>query len=80
HKCSRSFRSGERANPNEPLPTCAVCLGIDPHTMPVVKCPADKTWDNKHETFLKCSNRTLIAKASGQCICTHWQCRNGCSE
>ncbi|KIK99049.1 hypothetical protein PAXRUDRAFT_132850 [Paxillus rubicundulus Ve08.2h10] len=67
-------------NPNEPLPTCAVCLGIDPHTMPVVECLTDKTWDSKHETFSKQSNCTLISKATGQCICTHWQWCNSCSE
>ncbi|KIK90680.1 hypothetical protein PAXRUDRAFT_151383 [Paxillus rubicundulus Ve08.2h10] len=80
HKHSWSFRSGERTNPNEPLPTCAICIGIDPHTMPIVECPAEKMWDGKHETFSKRSNHTLITKATGQHICTHWQQRNGCSE
>ncbi|KIK76343.1 hypothetical protein PAXRUDRAFT_93821, partial [Paxillus rubicundulus Ve08.2h10] len=65
---------------NEPLPACAVSLGTDPHPMPIVECPAKKTWDSKHETFSKHSNQTLIAKLTGQCICTLWQQRNGCSE
>ncbi|KIK80778.1 hypothetical protein PAXRUDRAFT_157748, partial [Paxillus rubicundulus Ve08.2h10] len=71
HKCNHSFQANEIMNPGELLPTCTVCLGINPHSMPVVECPAKKTWDNKHKTFSKCSNRTLIAKAMGQRICTH---------
>ncbi|KIK78580.1 hypothetical protein PAXRUDRAFT_91177, partial [Paxillus rubicundulus Ve08.2h10] len=71
------FRSGERTNPNEPLPTCTVCLSINPHTMLIVECPAEKMWDGKHKPFSKQSNHTLISKATGQHICTHWQQCNG---
>ena len=80
HKRNRSFRNQDSSSPNDPLPPCAVCGSIDPHTMPVVECPAEKTWDGKHDTFAKRSNRTLVVKTTGQRICPRWQRREGCFE
>jgi hypothetical protein len=84
HKRSKSFRTGETPatadKPSSPLPTCAVCLGCDAHTMPVVYCPAEKTWDGKHDTYAKRVERKLYAKLTGQQLCTNWQRAEGCSD
>ncbi|KIK75618.1 hypothetical protein PAXRUDRAFT_172244, partial [Paxillus rubicundulus Ve08.2h10] len=62
------------------FPTCTICLGCDAHSMPVVYCPAEKTWDGKHDTYAKQIDRKLYTKSTSQQICTNWQCLEGCPE
>jgi len=81
HKRSKSFHTRDKTiNENEPLPACTVCLSREMHSIPVVECDANKTWDLKHDTFAKRVNRTLISKSTGQRICSRWQRKDGCSD
>jgi len=81
HKHSKSFHTRDKINnENEPLPACAVCLSRELHSVPVVECDANKTWDLKYDTFAKRVNRTLVGKATGQRICSRWQCKDSCSD
>jgi len=81
HKCSKSFHTRDKINnENKPLPACAVCLSHKLHSVPVVECDTNKTWDLKYDMFAKQVNRTLIGKATGQHICSWWQRKDGCSD
>ncbi|KAL4063390.1 hypothetical protein V8B97DRAFT_1876847, partial [Scleroderma yunnanense] len=79
YKHSKSFHSWDRNfSEGEPLPACAVCLSQKVHNTPVIEYDASKTWDNKHNTFTKHVNKTLISKSMDQCLCSHWQQKDGC--
>lgn len=80
YKRQRSFRtppSTDYANPNTPLPACAVCLGRHRHL--VIDCRATKLWDQKRDAFAERIHKALFAK-DGRRICAKWQREEGCSE
>ncbi|KIK79833.1 hypothetical protein PAXRUDRAFT_160196 [Paxillus rubicundulus Ve08.2h10] len=81
-KKQRTFPSS-RSAPNQsqtkagPLPCCAVCLGRHDHC--TIDCEATRTWDDIFNTFSKRIHKALFSKAN-VCLCTKWQCSEGCSE
>ena len=62
------------------LPVCAVCLGRHKHSMPVVQCPATRTWDNKFNTYCERVNKALKTREGGVTLCSLWQHDCSCRE
>ena len=93
HKRQRSFRNEpQTAGSSTPsnrdpsnatpfiLPVCAVCLGRHKHSMPVVQCPATRTWDDKFDTYCERVNKALKTREGGVTLCSLWQRNCSCRE
>ncbi|KIK76633.1 hypothetical protein PAXRUDRAFT_169314 [Paxillus rubicundulus Ve08.2h10] len=88
-KRSRTFHaeSGSRSSFSEPnnlspvvLPVCVVCLGCQRHNMPVICCPAKRTWDDQFDTICKRINKVLCLRDRGKLLCSQWKRDKGCCE
>ena len=62
------------------LPVCAVCLGRQKHSMPVIRCPAKQTWDDQFDTLCERVNKVLRLRDGGKLLCSQWQRDEGCQE
>ena len=60
-------------NPPIVLPICAICLRHHRHSMPVIQCPARRTWDDKYDTYCERVNKAIHIRNSGATLCSLWQ-------
>ena len=62
------------------LPICTICLGHHRHTMPVIQCPATRTWDDKYDTLCERVNKAICTRDGSATLCSLWQRDCGCYE
>ena len=75
-----NFPGISHSNPPITLPVCAICLGRQKHSMPVIQCPAKRTWDNKHDMYCERVNKAIHTREGGTTLCSLWQRDCSCHD
>ncbi|KAF8415024.1 hypothetical protein L210DRAFT_3305430, partial [Boletus edulis BED1] len=59
---------------------CAICLGRNRHTMPVIQCAAKRTWDDKYDTYCERINKAIRTRDGSTTLCSLWQRDCSCQD